>query len=54
MLFEDSGAVLAIAQAQALSGRAGEETDVVVQLAPGARAIGRRHARSNARSPAPR
>jgi len=38
VLFEDSGAVLAIAQAQALSGRSGEETDVVVQLAPGARA----------------
>jgi putative ABC transport system permease protein len=38
VLFEDSGAVLAIAQAQQLSGRSGEETDVVVQLAPGARA----------------
>ena len=38
VLFEDSGAVLAINQARALSGRAGEETDVVVQLAPGARA----------------
>ena len=38
VLFEDSGAVLAIAQARALSGRSGEETDVVVQLAPGARA----------------
>jgi putative ABC transport system permease protein len=38
VLFEDSGAVLAIAQAQQLTGRSGEETDVVVQLAPGARA----------------
>ncbi len=38
VLFEDSGAVLAIAQAQALSGRSGEETDVVVQLTAGARA----------------
>ncbi len=38
VLFEDSGAVLALAQAQQLTGRAGEETDVVVQLAPGARA----------------
>src|ERR1019366_2525407 len=38
VLFEDSGAVLALTQAQQLSGRAGEETDVVVQLAPGARA----------------
>ncbi len=38
VLFEDSGAVLAIDQARALSGRSGEETDVVVQLAPGARA----------------
>ncbi len=38
VLFEDSGAVLALAQAQQLSGRAGEETDVVVQLAPGAHA----------------
>ncbi|MGO9447173.1 MAG: ABC transporter permease [Solirubrobacteraceae bacterium] len=38
VLFEDSGAVLAIEQARALSGRAGEETDVVVQLTAGARA----------------
>jgi putative ABC transport system permease protein len=38
VLFEDSGAVLAIAQARQLTARAGEETDVVVQLAPGARA----------------
>jgi putative ABC transport system permease protein len=38
VLFEDSGAVLAIEQARQLAGRSGEETDVVVQLAPGARA----------------
>jgi len=38
VFFEDSGAVLTIAQAQQLAGRSGEETDVVVQLAPGARA----------------
>jgi len=38
ILFEDSGAVLALAQAQRLSGHPGEETDVVVQLAPGTRA----------------
>jgi putative ABC transport system permease protein len=38
ILFEDSGAVLAIAEARALAGRPEEETDVVVQLAPGARA----------------
>jgi putative ABC transport system permease protein len=38
ILFEDSGAVLAIAQAQQLTARAGEETDVVVELAPGVRA----------------
>jgi putative ABC transport system permease protein len=38
ILFEDSGAVLGIAQAQGLTGRPGEETDVVVQLAPGTRA----------------
>lgn len=38
VLFEDSGAVLFINQARALSGRSGEETDVVVQLAPGTRA----------------
>jgi len=37
ILFEDSGAVLALPLAQAVSGRAGEETDVVVQLAAGAR-----------------
>ncbi len=40
ILFEDSGAVMTIAQAQQLTGRAGEETDVVVQLAPGSRAAG--------------
>ncbi|MFI4984592.1 MAG: ABC transporter permease [Solirubrobacterales bacterium] len=38
ILFEDSGAVLAIAQAQQLTGRPGEQTNVVVQLAPGTRA----------------
>jgi putative ABC transport system permease protein len=38
ILFEDSGAVLGLAQAQQLTGRPGEETDVVVQLAPGTRA----------------
>ena len=38
ILFEDSGAVLAIAQAQQLTGRPGEATDVVVALAPGTRA----------------
>jgi putative ABC transport system permease protein len=38
ILYEDSGAVLDLAQAQLLTARAGEETDVVVQLAPGTRA----------------
>jgi putative ABC transport system permease protein len=38
ILFEDSGAVLGLAQAQALEARAGEETNVIVRLAPGARA----------------
>jgi putative ABC transport system permease protein len=38
ILFEDSGAVLGLAEAQQLTGRPGEETDVVVQLAPGTRA----------------
>jgi len=38
ILFEDSGAVLPLAAAQQLSGRAGEVTDVVVQLAGGMRA----------------
>jgi putative ABC transport system permease protein len=35
ILFEDSGAVLSLAEAQALSGRPGEVTDIVVELAPG-------------------
>jgi ABC-type lipoprotein release transport system permease subunit len=34
IFFEDSGAVLGIAQAQRETGRPGEETDVVVELAP--------------------
>src|SRR5271165_4469516 len=38
ILFEDSGAVLGLAAAQQLTGRTGEETDVVVQLAPRVRA----------------
>jgi putative ABC transport system permease protein len=38
VLFEDSGAVLPLATAQRLSGRQGEETDVVVDLAAGAHA----------------
>ncbi|MGA2453140.1 MAG: ABC transporter permease [Solirubrobacteraceae bacterium] len=38
VLFEDSGAVLALTQAQQLAGRPAEVTDVVVQLAPGVRA----------------
>jgi putative ABC transport system permease protein len=38
ILFEDSGAVLSLASARALSGRPGEETDVVVDLAPNVRA----------------
>ncbi len=37
VLFEDSGAVLAIEQARQLTGRSGEETDIVVQLTSGAR-----------------
>jgi len=36
--FEDSGAVLSTAQAQQITGRGGEETNVVVRLAPGTRA----------------
>ncbi|HWX87604.1 MAG TPA: FtsX-like permease family protein, partial [Solirubrobacteraceae bacterium] len=36
--FEDSGAVLGLAQAQALEARPGEETNVIVRLAPGAKA----------------
>jgi putative ABC transport system permease protein len=38
ILFEDGGAVMGLARAQALTARPGEETDVVVQLASGARA----------------
>lgn len=38
VLFEDSGAVLPLAQAQQLAGRPAEVTDVVVQLAAGVRA----------------
>jgi putative ABC transport system permease protein len=38
ILFEDSGAVLGLAEAQRLTGRPGEETNVVVRLSPGARA----------------
>jgi putative ABC transport system permease protein len=38
ILFEDSGAVVGLPQAQRLTARPGEETDVVVELAPGARA----------------
>lgn len=34
ILFEDSGAVLALEEARRLSGRPGEETDVVVRLKP--------------------
>ncbi len=53
ILFQDSGAVLSLEQAQALTGRAGEVTDIVVQLSPGsqATAAGRRIERN---SPAPR
>jgi putative ABC transport system permease protein len=38
ILFEDSGAVLSLSQAQALASRPGEETDVVVDLAASAHA----------------
>jgi putative ABC transport system permease protein len=38
VLFEDSGAVLSLATAQALTGRAGEQTSVEIELAPGVRA----------------
>jgi putative ABC transport system permease protein len=38
VLFEDSGAVLSLVEAQRLSGRAGEVTDVVVELSAGTRA----------------
>ncbi len=43
ILFEDSGAVLALAQAQQLAARAGEVTDMVVQLTPGTRAQSAAH-----------
>jgi putative ABC transport system permease protein len=36
--FEDSGAVLSLAEARRLTGRQGEETSVVVRLTPGTRA----------------
>jgi putative ABC transport system permease protein len=35
ILFEDSGAVLGLAAAQRLAGRAGEDTNVIVRLSPG-------------------
>jgi putative ABC transport system permease protein len=38
ILFEDAGAVLDLADAQALAGRPGEATDVIVSLTPGTRA----------------
>ncbi len=38
ILFEDSGAVLGLTQAQGLQERKGEETNVIVRLAPGAKA----------------
>ncbi len=38
ILFEDSGAVLSIAQARLLTGEPREQTDVAIQLAPGRRA----------------
>jgi putative ABC transport system permease protein len=38
ILFEDSGAILSLTQAQQLTARPGEVTDVVVQLTPGTRA----------------
>jgi putative ABC transport system permease protein len=38
ILFEDSGAVLSLADAQQLSGRPGEETSVVIELSAGTRA----------------
>jgi putative ABC transport system permease protein len=43
VLFEDSGAVLALAQAQQLTDRAAEVTDVVVQLSAGTRASSAAH-----------
>jgi putative ABC transport system permease protein len=38
ILFEDSGAVLSLEEAQRLTGRVGEETNVIVKLSTGARA----------------
>lgn len=38
ILFEDSGAVMGLAEARRLTGRPEEETNVVVRLSPGARA----------------
>jgi putative ABC transport system permease protein len=38
IFFEDSGAVLALAEARRLLGRPGEETNVIVRLSPGTRA----------------
>jgi putative ABC transport system permease protein len=35
ILFEDSGAMVSLAEAQRLAGRPGEATDIVVELAPG-------------------
>lgn len=43
IMFEDSGAILALAQAQQLTGRHGEITDVVVRLATGAKAASAAH-----------
>ncbi len=43
ILFQDSGAVLSLEQAQALTGRAGEVTDIVVQLSPGSQATAAGH-----------
>ncbi len=37
ILFEDSGAVMPLPEAQRLTGRSGETTDVVVELTPGTR-----------------
>ena len=44
ILFEDSGAVMTLPEAQRLTARPGEETDVVVQLSSGARAASTAHA----------
>jgi putative ABC transport system permease protein len=38
ILFEDAGAILGLRDAQALTGRSGEATDVIVSLTPGTRA----------------